>query len=941
MKFIIFSILLCAAPLHAIEVSGGLRETFIAKDFFSYGGDSTFRIRRNLQDRKFDGIVLNTKLVSSAKNPSYLYRPKLSSKLEYLEAMVHQSRQGNQKVILKPQLVKPGSYEHISLVELDADPVNIDLLLHTYQKELAIYTNLSRKVGLDELVIGGGVNLIYSDIRFAKKVENFHRYIQNLLGDDSVLALNITSPKLLSYLAKHPDHAKLISKGMKKIYYNIHSLDMNSLMENENATSLKVQIEHLYRKHLEIFPELEFAISDVQLPLCLNGMYDHLNYICPKGLKGEEKLAIIERFAKLVVELGTSGIKISDIEILVGETDFEPAKPLAELFIYDREFKKLDIEKLFAPLAEPLPLVAPIPVERNFMHKACIYYDVGDTTERKDLLGRVHSETLVSLLGAFPTYGAFKKNISNYQPGELFECEKAFYLASNFLTDIPEAFLQDVTSFVQEKDLFWFNYKFNEFTEKIKDQMAFHVPFIIQPDTPPTAENTDIGFYQFFDYKGEVFFKDNQWNPTANNFTSSPEINFVEVKEVEKVQVLAWARHNKTEKRIPYAITQRIGNGSIWYIADSPFSFIHYEDRYLIFTDLLWDFLEVTPPTGKPKAMVRIEDVNPSLTVADLNWVMTYLASNDVPFSLALIPYFSDLTGATSLNNHNPIYQPITKFKDFLGSILYAKSLGADMVYHGVAHTVDDFISGYDGVSGDDYEFWLYPENVPIPYDSVDWVMDRLEMGEKVLDEIGIVPDAWEIPHYAASVLDYYMFGKLFEWTYHRSVLFHHDLIQDTALPAEYRMFVCKDQACRDERRAILRNIKVDAEYATFGASLYPYPIHHDNYGQKVIPETLGMVDYAYYAKDTWRPVSTPEDILRRAKKLKVIRGAIASFFWHTHLLNPKLRYYFEVPGSYEKMGGKRSMQMIVEGLKELGYEFISIKDCKVFPRQGCEYETN
>ena len=97
------------------------------------------------------------------------------------------------------------------------------------------------------------------------------------------------------------------------------------------------------------------------------------------------------------------------------------------------------------------------------------------------------------------------------------------------------------------------------------------------------------------------------------------------------------------------------------------------------------------------------------------------------------------------------------------------------------------------------------------------------------------------------------------------------------------------------------------------------------------------MVDFADYSAKTWRRVSYPEDVLRRAKKLKVIRGAMASFFWHPTLLDRFMPYYEEVPGSFEKIGGTKTLTKIVDGLREMGYEFKSIADCDLFPSRTCK----
>jgi len=172
----------------------------------------------------------------------------------------------------------------------------------------------------------------------------------------------------------------------------------------------------------------------------------------------------------------------------------------------------------------------------------------------------------------------------------------------------------------------------------------------------------------------------------------------------------------------------------------------------------------------------------------------------------------------------------------------------------------------------------------------------------------------------------------MFHWNYHRTVYFPYRVVQDTGLPKELKAFNCKPEECGDRRRAILNNINVEVDYHSFGGVPVPYIIYKDPYGQSVIPETLGMIDFAFYGPKTWRPVSTPEDIIRRAKKLKVIRGAIASFFWHPQLLDQNFRYYREVPNSYESIGGKNSLRLVVEGIKDLGYEFVSINNKEFFP---------
>jgi uncharacterized protein YdaL len=214
-------------------------------------------------------------------------------------------------------------------------------------------------------------------------------------------------------------------------------------------------------------------------------------------------------------------------------------------------------------------------------------------------------------------------------------------------------------------------------------------------------------------------------------------------------------------------------------------------------------------------------------------------------------------------------------------------------------------------------------------------VTRRLELGIKVFQDLNIKPVAFEVPHYAASVMNYAVFSKMFKWNYHRTIYFPNSIVQDTALPDRLRAFECDPKICGDERRAILNNLKIEADYTAFGGMILPFIVYKDAYGQSIIPETLGMIDFAFYDPKTWRPVSKPADVLRRAKKLKVIRGAVASFFWHPQLLNARSRYYQEVPGSYAQIGGERSLTLVIDGLRKLGYTFKSIEDQEYFPSEG------
>ena len=77
--------------------------------------------------------------------------------------------------------------------------------------------------------------------------------------------------------------------------------------------------------------------------------------------------------------------------------------------------------------------------------------------------------------------------------------------------------------------------------------------------------------------------------------------------------------------------------------------------------------------------------------------------------------------------------------------------------------------------------------------------------------------------------------------------------------------------------------------------------IQKDLYGYKIIPENIHNIEDAPNAG--YRPLF-PADTIRFAKKLKVVRDGVASFFYHPYL-----------QAGY--------LQQIVEGLEAEGYQFV------------------
>lgn len=905
----------------ALEWEAGIRENFITTRSYTYNSDSSARIYRDMFDRGYRRISLQPRIAYAGDQRSVFYHPTLRSSFEEIISANTRVRMADGKLTLRPLI-----YQETGLgepkVNNGINPLRAENAISSYSQVLSQYLTIANNSNVDRVIVGSGIVHLLEQKNISKKFESMLKGFKARAGKKTSLILEITGNRDLKALSSAFGNDLKIRNSIDgislvlepEIYFPDGEVDIKELRQIRQVIG-------------NLFPTTKIHLGRVSIPSCTQFKASGFEYYCVSN--SPDLRAGVERFKKLkdaLLSLENEGLGFETVEMMESHTDFEPQIPDYRYPYFNPEMNSNELYEL--PEKEKLTLEAILPSDKANKRLACVYYDKLDIAGI-DRIGSIHAVMLESNLGSFKDWRVKRSALSQYSSGDLSECEAIFYLATNFMQKVPSDFLEEAAVLSQEIPVVWFNYKFSEFVSflnKYQQDPGFDVNLLIQPDSTPSPTNPNPGFFRFFDYKGETFHKLSEWNPLSNNFSASAELNKIVISRPELVEVLSWARHDRTNEKTPYAVR----SGNIWYFADSPFSFVHYEDRYFILADLLWDIMGEEAPTEKI-ALVRVEDVAPNTNMEGLRWAINYFIEEDIPFSLAVIPYYNDMIGDGS-THYNPVYEPITKYPELTSLLRYAKANKGAMIMHGVSHAVGSLISGYDGITGSDYEFWLYPEDTPLPFDSVSWLTKRLDSGIKVFQDLGLKPAAFEIPHYAASAMNYLVFARMFEWNYHRSIYFPFEIKSDTVIPERLSAFNCNPVKCGDERRAILENIKVDADYSQFAGIPVPYIIWRDAYGQAVIPETLGMIDFAFYDPQTWRPISKPEDVIRRAKKLRVIRGAMASFFWHPHMLNPKARYYQEVPGSYEKIGGKNSLRLVIKGLKELGYTFKSIEDKTIFP---------
>ena len=354
-------------------------------------------------------------------------------------------------------------------------------------------------------------------------------------------------------------------------------------------------------------------------------------------------------------------------------------------------------------------------------------------------------------------------------------------------------------------------------------------------------------------------------------YACAPELSWMEVVDPRRARVHAEASSTSTGVRHPY-VTQ---SGNLWYVGDMPFAFISEEDRYLAFADLLHDILGIFHEESH-RALVRLEDVSASDNAQDVREAIDALAARDVPIAVAAIPIYLDPAGVYAGGSAQTLPLAGSPVADVLRPTIRRR--GPAVIQHGTTHQFDSLENPYTAASGDDAEFYRVVENPdrtltylgPLPADSEAWARGRTLEGRAELIRAGLTPFAWEAPHYAASPADYAAVRGIYATQVGRVMY---------AAPG--------------------------APPGRFVWQFFPFVIHRDVYGFRVIPESLGYVDPQPLPG---YPVILPDTLIRAAAVQRVVRDGVAGFFYHP-------------------FHGPHYLTDTVEGLRALGYRFVSPVD--------------
>jgi uncharacterized protein YdaL len=558
----------------------------------------------------------------------------------------------------------------------------------------------------------------------------------------------------------------------------------------------------------------------------------------------------------------------------------------------------LSLAALLAPGSAAAAPAGPNDMDADGRLEVTIFYDnTGPYAE----LGPIYAEMLMNLLGHFTEVVAWAEPVEGYTSGGLLTAEVAFYIGSTFNNPLPAAFIDDV--FATTRPLVWMGYNlwqpgWQRWNDFVADYGFQH--FGVEGNS---GGGQETGFFRYVQYNGKELPKFAWWNADAGTFVNDPFVNRLSVLDASKITTKATIVHSTTGEAMPYILQAE----NLWHVTDIPFTYIHERDRYLAMTDLLHDMVGLSHPTTR-RALMRLEDVHPNVPYTDVRTATNVMKEGrQRPWNFAMIPVYSDPLGY--YNDGVPLTFNIgaSRASQWRTQVNRARTYGAQIVMHGYTHQFGSVPNPYNGVSGDDFEFWDSVANAPVVGDSYSYVRTRLNAGRNLINGRGWSTWAWETPHYRASPLDYLAFNDFFPTTYQRVVYYPYTL---TLWGNAYTF-----SQIWNNPSAITSwtNAVVGAPGDRWGGQFFPYVIEHDVYGQRIIPENLGNIEPPEFALGP-QYVRVVPDLLAAADANLVNRCAFASFFYHPYLLQ-----FPEIPNA----GGAAGLRALVQGVEALGYTFV------------------
>jgi len=494
-----------------------------------------------------------------------------------------------------------------------------------------------------------------------------------------------------------------------------------------------------------------------------------------------------------------------------------------------------------------------------------------DNTGPYGYLGQLYAMAAANLAGHFGEVTA--KPVSEYTAGMVEQYTATYYLGSTYYGgDIPDAvpaaFYQDV--FTTTRPVTWIaDNIWNMANYAGVGVEGFKAKYGWDPTTSYlTDSNGSVGNVNRVTYKGQNLTRTIPAGQDAG--VVRPNIT-----TPAAVTQLAQATDASNGTTFPWAIR----SSNLTYIGEIPFAYVSESDRVIAFEDLLFDALAPSTPT-RHRAMLRLEDISPDSDPAELRRMADYLFSQRIPYGINVIPRYRDPNGV--YNNGVPEDVTLAQRPAVVSALRYMLQRGAVLMNHGYTHQYQEIANPYNGVTGDDFEFFRSHidanNNVildgPVAEDSTVFAQQRVSTAKGLFTAAGLpAPTLWTTPHYAGSATDYKVFGQAsnYKARLERSLYFSGTLPGTTYDPTR------------------------------FIGQFFPYVVK-DVYDTTVLPENLGNYEPEAYNN---HPPRLPADIINSARANLAVRDGFASFFYHP---------YFPV----------QPLREIVNGIRNLGYTFVS-----------------
>lgn len=373
-----------------------------------------------------------------------------------------------------------------------------------------------------------------------------------------------------------------------------------------------------------------------------------------------------------------------------------------------------------------------------------------------------------------------------WRPGVLHNADLVVFVGLNEAA-LPQQLLQEMA---QAKRVIWF--------EKNIEQMAAYLQW--QDFKLEGAVNG----WSAIHYQKDLLIKD-----YMNIVITHPGQNariFATVQNVNGSKPLAWQRDN------------------IYFCG---YLEVNEQNFMIMLADLLHEFIPDNNHSSVHQALLRIEDVSPLVDPKAVRAVIATINQYRIPFAIGVIP-----VGVAQNGKQTPLHE----VPELVAVLKEAQDNGASIIMHGYTHQNE-----YSPKTGEGYEFWNARDDKPMENDEA-FTSKRLEAGIAELVRCGLIPVAFEPPHYSMSKTGYQVLSRYFNVFSGLIQISDKSTLISLSLP-----FLAQSQYLN---------------------------------GMLVVPENMGYYDGKTFLVDS---------MLRSSEQLLSVRDGFACFFYHGYLPPTKL----------------------------------------------------